>query len=50
MGYKEVANIIETGLEEITALEKTTLLPENPDMEYVNNFIYEIYSDIVKNG
>lgn len=47
MDYKVVAEIIEQGLAEMTELEKTSTLPDAPDMEFVNNFIYGIFSDII---
>lgn len=50
MDYKDVAVIIDQGLEDLKASELTSTLPEYPDMDYVNNFIYEIYREIVSNG
>ena len=48
MQYKEVAEIIENGLVEMTELEKISTLADKPDYEYVNNFIFNIYRDIIR--
>lgn len=48
MDYKEVAEIIEKGLAEMVELEKTSTLPDEPDMEFVNNFVFNIYLDVIK--
>lgn len=47
MDYKDVAEIIENGLQEMTALEKTSTLPDAPDMEFVNNFVFETYLGVI---
>lgn len=47
MDYKDVAEIIENGLQEMTALEKTSTLPDAPDMEFCNNFVYETYMQVI---
>jgi len=48
MPYEQVAELIEQGLADLyTAHEKSTLR-DKPDMEWVNDFVYSVYSDIVK--
>lgn len=47
MDYKEVAELIENGLQEMTELEKTSTLPDAPDMEFVNNFVFNTYMDVI---
>lgn len=48
MPYDEVAEIIEKGLVDLhEAYEKSTLR-DKPDQEWVDNFVYEIYSKIIK--
>lgn len=47
MDYKEVAEIIEKGLTEMVELEKTSTLPDAPDMEFCNNFVFETYMKVI---
>lgn len=48
MPYDEVAEIIEKGLVDLhEAYEKSTLR-DKPDQEWVDSFVYEIYSKIIK--
>jgi hypothetical protein len=48
--YEQVAEIIEQGLTDLTAAHATSKLRNEPDQEWVNEFLYKIYSGIVKNG
>jgi len=48
MPYEEVAEIIEEGLVKLTEAHETSQLREAPDQEWVDNFIYDIYSSIVR--
>lgn len=50
MHYKEVAEIIENGLEELKTISAKSKLRENPNREWVDEFVYKVYSDIVKRG
>lgn len=50
MLYKEVETIIENGLNELEAAQKSSTLPEKPDLVWMENFVYDVYSDIVKKG
>lgn len=50
MPYAEIAKIIEEGLEQLTISQQKSSLRETPNNEWADNFIYEIYSDIVKNA
>lgn len=45
--YEQVATIIEEGLAELVSIESD--LPESADQEWIDNFIYEIYSKEVIN-
>jgi predicted nucleotidyltransferase len=48
--YEQVAEMIEQGLADLyTANEKSTLR-DKPDQEWVDNFVYDVYSQIVKNS
>jgi hypothetical protein len=47
--YKEVANMIENGLELLKIAQINSKLRDEPDKEWADNFIYEVYSRIVKN-
>lgn len=46
--YKEVAEIIENGLEELKECQKISILRDKPDVEFAEDFIFEVYSNIVK--
>lgn len=46
--YEEVAEMIEQGIVRLYEAQALSILPEKSDKEWVNNFIYKIYSDIVK--
>jgi hypothetical protein len=48
MPYKEVEAIIETGLQELEAAQVNSLLREKPDVQWVDDFLYDVYSNIVK--
>jgi len=46
--YKEVEKIIEDGLQELEAAQVNSKLQEKPDYQWADDFIYEVYSNIVK--
>jgi len=46
--YKEVEFIIETGLQELEAAQVNSVLRDKPDTEWVDDFLYEVYSNIIK--
>lgn len=46
--YREVEVIIETGLKELEAAQANSTLRDKPDEEWAENFIYDVYSKIVK--
>lgn len=46
--YKQVAEIIENGLEELNTIE--SVLPETPNREYASEYLYGIYRNIVNRG
>lgn len=48
--YNKVADLIETSLKKLEELQKTSTLQASPDKEWADNFLYEVYSGIVKNG
>lgn len=50
MDYKDVANIIEVGLEQLHVAKDASQLKEEPNREWSENFVYDIYSEIVKNA
>lgn len=50
LNYKDIANEIEEGLVQLETLKNTSVLRDTPDFEWAENFIYEVYKDIVKNG
>lgn len=50
MHYKEVAEIIENGLEELKIISANSTLREQANREWADEFIYKVYSEIVKKG
>lgn len=47
--YKEVASIIENGLEELTKLQEYSILPKQPKTEEVYELLEDIYANVVFN-
>lgn len=47
--YKEVADIIVQGQEELVEAAKYSSLREKPDLVWVDNFVEEVYTEIVQN-
>jgi len=47
MDYKLVANLITRGLDELNDAKAMTLLPEEPDNEYAEKFVYAVYSKAI---
>lgn len=48
--YKEVEEIIEKGLQDLEEAQKNSVLVAQPDLQWAENFVYDVYSDIVKKG
>lgn len=48
MPYKEVSEIIEQGLQSLKEAELRSTLREQPDMSFVNDFLFDVYSSIVR--
>lgn len=48
--YEQVAELIEQGLADLTAAHATSNLRNEPDQEWVDGFLFKVYSEIVKNG
>lgn len=48
--YKEVEVVIEKGLQELEAAQRDSILPVKPDEQWAEDFLYNIYSEIVKKG
>lgn len=48
--YKEVEAIIEAGLKELEEAQKLSKLPEKSDLKWAEDFVYDVYSEIVKNN
>lgn len=46
--YEQVAELIEQGLADVCAARERSTLRDKPDKEWADNFIYEVYSNIVK--
>lgn len=47
MDYNEVAVIIEKGLEDLQEAQANSHLPDKPDRDWVDRFIFDVYSQIV---
>jgi hypothetical protein len=50
MPYKEVEVLIEKGLQDLEAAQVNSILPEKPDLTWTEDFVYDVYSGIVKKG
>jgi predicted nucleotidyltransferase len=50
MSYKEVEKLIENGLHELEEAQKISTLRAEPDLQWAEDFVYDVYSDIVKRG
>lgn len=50
MPYSEVEILIEQGLQDLEEAQKVSILRDVPDLEWMENFVYDVYSDIVKKG
>jgi hypothetical protein len=48
--YEQVAELIEQGLADVSEAHKTSTLRDEPDREWANQLIYEVYSEIVRNA
>lgn len=48
--YKEVAELIEGGLVELEQLKNRSVLKDEVNQEWINDLIYNTYSEIVKNA
>lgn len=49
MTYEQVAELIEQGLATLYEAHEKSTLRDTPDKEWVDNFVYQVYSDIVRN-
>jgi len=51
LSYRDVADEIEGLLETVNAVAECSTLPEQPDYDWINSFVYEAYrTEVVKNG
>lgn len=48
--YTEVADLIEKGLDDLKAAQEVSTLPDKPDLDLADEIVYDVYSEIVKNG
>jgi len=48
--YKQVADIIEEGLKDLKSAQEVSILQDTPDFQWAEDFIFEVYSSIVKKG
>lgn len=48
MPYREVEIIIENGLKELEEAQKVSILQTEPDYQWAEDFVYDVYSDIVR--
>ena len=47
MAYKEIAEIIEQGMEELKIIQEHSKLPIEPDYEFQNEFVYNAYKQSI---
>lgn len=50
MEYKFIAPLIEEGLEKLKEAEKHSVLREKPDQQWIDDFIFDLYKQVVMNG
>jgi len=50
MPYEKVAELIEQGLADLYVAHENSTLRDEPDKEWANDLVYEVYSQIVRNG
>lgn len=50
MSYNEVEVIIEQGLQDLEGAQVNSILPEKPNLTWAEDFVYDVYSDIVRKG
>lgn len=48
--YEQVAEMIEQGVADLHTARDNSVLRDTPDKEWVDNLVYEVYSEIVKKG
>jgi predicted nucleotidyltransferase len=48
--YKEVEVLIENGLKDLEEAQKLSKLRAEPDLRWAEDFVYDVYSEIVKNN
>lgn len=48
--FEQVAETIEQGLADLYSAHEKSTLRETPDKKWAEDFVYKVYSDIVKNG
>lgn len=48
--YEQVAEMIEQGVADLHVAREKSILRDTPDQEWVDNFVYDVYSDIVRNS
>lgn len=50
MPYEQVAELIEQGIVDLHEAQEHSTLREEPDRKWANDFLYSIYSEVVKKG
>jgi hypothetical protein len=48
--YEQIAELIEQGLADVCEVHKKSTLRDKPDKEWADNFVYDVYSKIVRNA
>ncbi len=49
MEYNQVADLIVQGLEDLKSAQATSSLRDKPDQAWIDDFVYDLYSQIVRN-
>jgi hypothetical protein len=47
--YKQVAELIENGIEELETTVKDSVLPEKPDQKWIDEFVCSVYKQVIQN-
>lgn len=50
MPYEQIAELIEQGLVDVVEAQKKSTLRDASDQEWIDNFVYDVYSEIIKKG
>lgn len=47
LSYREVAEMIEAGVQELAVIRDRSILPERPDTDFVDDLVMRVYSEVI---